>query len=124
MNTTDGSTPSVAATDACTSRASASPCSPVATLAFWAMVTMARPARVAATSRLIATLGPAKVDLVNAAEDTAGPSDAITLKSGESERRPILATIVENPRGTGTFIGGVLARRRLQETGTGWSSGS
>src|SRR6478735_5338957 len=88
------------------------------------MVTIARPARVAATCRLSSTLGPAKVDLVNTAADTAFPSDAITLKSDDSERRPILATIVENPRGAGAFIAGVLARRRDQETGRGWSSGS
>ena len=80
--------------------ASAWPCGPVATLAFFEITTTAWACPSAIWERLSVTLGPAKRLRVNTPATGTGRSAAITTKSSVSSFTPMLATWLRNPCGS------------------------
>ena len=100
-SSSSGRTPVEAAARSSSSRASARPSAPVATLAFLATTTMPRARRDAAFSRLSTTLGPAKRLRVKTAEEAGwGPSVTTTETSSPRSRSPAAPVWARKPAGS------------------------
>ena len=109
ISTSSGGTTSAVATPRTIASLSASPCAPVATLAFFETVTMARAWWSATLRRLTCTDAPAKRLWVKRPAAAQGASDAITEKSSVVSLMPTLATWVRKPSGVGVRRSGFTA---------------
>ena len=100
--TSEASHPSASATRAASSAASRSPWAPVATLAFFDTVTMARAEPSSRFRRHRVTLGPTKRDWVKTPAATHGVWLATIERSRLSSLMPAFAAYVTKPRGGST----------------------